>query len=98
MRNQCGEALSMEHGECMFIGRDSYSHHLQRDQEHPEKVLRLKMLEAAYALLNTDERYIPTLFDFTGKYQMEMFDLLQKPMEKEIGWKELSIESHNKLN
>lgn len=151
----------MEHGECMFVGRDSYWHiyadpelhepcrilffslpreflcefyqtlssvmressvtelsalhqlestpeinslfqswipYIQSDQELPEKVLRLKMVEAVYALLNTDERYIPTLFNFAGKCQMDMFDLLQKPVEKEIRWKELSFEPHNKLN
>lgn len=26
LRNQCGEALTVERGECAFIGRDSYSH------------------------------------------------------------------------
>lgn len=56
------------------------------------------MAEAAYALLNTDERYIPTLFDFAGKCRMDMFDLLQKPIEKEIRWQEFAFEPYNKLN
>lgn len=161
LRNQCGEALSMERGDCAFIGRDSYSHlyaepelgkpcrvlffslpreflcefyqtlpasiretfatersalhllestpeikslfqswipYIQNEQELPEKVLRLKMVEAVYALLNTDGRYIPTLFDFAGKCQMDIFDLLQKPIEKEIRWQELPFEPYNKLN
>lgn len=56
------------------------------------------MMEAIYALLNTDERYIPTLFDFAGKCQMDMFDLLQEPVEKEIKWQEFVFEPYSKLN
>lgn len=56
------------------------------------------MVEAVYALLNTDERYIPTLFDFAGKCRMDMFDLLQKPTEKEIRWQELPFEPHDKID
>ena len=63
-----------------------------------ETVLRLKMTEAVYALLNTDKRYIPTLFDFAGKCRMDMFDLLNKPMTKEIKWQELQFEPDSKLN
>lgn len=161
LRNQCGETLSMEQGDCAFIGRDSYSHlcaepelgkpcrvlffflprdflceyyqtlpesdrnlsveelsalhrleqtaniksifqswipYIQSGQELPDKVLRLKMMEAVYALLNTDGRYIPTLFDFAGKCQMDMFDLLQEPVEKEIKWQEFVFEPYSKLN
>jgi len=56
------------------------------------------MTEAVYALLNTDKRYIPTLFDFAGKCRMDMFDLLNKPMTKEIKWQELQFEPDSKLN
>lgn len=161
LRNQCGEALRMEQGDCAFIGRDSYLHlyaepesgkpcrgsffslpreflcefyqtlpasiressatelpalHLlksttelqsffqswipfiQGNQEISDTILRLKMVEAVYALLNTDERYVPTLFDFAGKCQMNMFDLLQEPMGKRIKWQEFAFEPDNKLN
>lgn len=161
LRNQCGEALRMEQGDCAFIGRDSYSYlyaepeqgkpcrglfftlqraflcefyqtlpasvretsstelpalhllestaetrslfqswfpYIQGNQDIPDKMLRLKMVEAVYALLNTDERYITTLFDFVGKCRMDMFDLLQKPIEKEIRWQEFNFEPYSKLN
>lgn len=161
LRNQCGEALRMEQGDCAFIGRDSYSYlyaepeqgkpcrglfftlqraflcefyqtlpasvretsstelpalhllestaetrslfqswfpYIQGNQDIPDKMLRLKMVEAVYALLNTDERYIPTLFYFVGKCRMDMFDLLQKPIEKEIRWQEFNFEPYSKLN
>lgn len=76
----------------------SWFPYIQGNQEIPDKMLRLKMVEAIYALLNTDERYIPTLFDFAGKCQMNMFDLLQEPMEKRIKWKEFAFEPDSKLN
>ncbi len=76
----------------------SWIPYIQSGQELPDKVLRLKMMEAVYALLNTDERYIPTLFDFAGKCQMDMFDLLQEPVEKEVRWRNLNFELLNKLN
>lgn len=76
----------------------SWIPYMQSGQELSDKVLRLKMMEAVYALLNTDERYIPTLFDFAGKCQMDMLDLLQEPMEKEIRWRNLNFELLSKLN
>ena len=42
--------------------------------------------------------FIPTLFDFAGKCRMDMFDLLNKPMTKEIRWQELQFEPDSKLN
>ena len=76
----------------------SWMPYMQEGQELPETVLRLKMVEAVHALLNTDKRYIPTLFDFAGKCRMDMFDLLNKPMTKEIEWQELQFEPDSKLN
>ena len=76
----------------------SWIPYMREGQEIPETVLRLKMTEAGYALLNTDKRYIPTLFDFAGKCRMDMFDLLNKPMTKEIKWRELQSEPDSKLN
>lgn len=161
LRNQCGETLGMERGDCAFIGRNSYSHlyaepesgkpcrglffslpreflcefyqtlpvsiressatelpalhllesatetrslfqswlpYIQSNREIPDKMLRLKMAETVSALLNTDKRYMPTLFDFAGNCRMDMFDLLQKPIEKEIKWHKLDFEPYSKLN
>ena len=68
------------------------------DGHHHVHLYSLKMTEAVYALLNTDKRYIPTLFDFAGKCRMDMFDLLNKPMTKEIRWQELQFEPDSKIN
>lgn len=73
----------------------SWVPYIQGNQDIPDKILRLKMVEAVYALLNTDERYIPTLFDFSGKCRMDMCDLLQKNIEKEICWQGLPFGSYN---
>lgn len=76
----------------------SWIPYIQEGQAIPETVLRLKMTEAIYALLDTDKRYIPTLFDFVGKCRMDLFDLLNKPMTKEIKWQKLQFEPDSKLN
>ena len=76
----------------------SWIPYMREGREISETVLRLKMTETVYALLNTDKRYIPTLFDFAGKCRMDMFDLLNKPMTKEIKWQELQFEPDSKLN
>lgn len=76
----------------------SWIPYMREGREISETVLRLKMTETVYALLNTDKRYIPTLFDFAGKCRIDMFDLLNKPMTKEIKWQELQFEPDSKLN
>lgn len=81
--------------ESLFL---SWKPYVQEKQEFPEAVLRLKMTEVVYSLLNTDKRYVSALFDFAGKCRMGMFDLLNKPTTKEIKWQELQFEPDNKLN
>lgn len=161
LRNQCGEALSVERGECAFIGRGSYSHlyaepntdapcrmaffsltrhflcefyqtldharwemfaeplsalhllphrpetesffhsllpYIQSGRELSEEVLRLKMIEITCTLLDTDKRYVPTLFDFSGTCRMNLLDLLRKEEDAEIKWRKMPNELYSKLN
>ena len=72
--------------------------YLQREQPLPEALLQLKTIEAAYTLINIDKRYAANLFDFAGKCGMDVFDLLKPRAERDIVWKEFSIEPDNKLN
>lgn len=76
----------------------SWVPYIQEKPAFSEAVLRLKMVEAVYALLKADERYISTLFDFAGKCPMNMFDLLKEPRAKEIQWLDLSFEPRGKTN
>lgn len=76
----------------------SWIPYIEEEVAFSEAVLRLKMIEAVYALLDTDKRYVPTLFDFAGKCRMDMFDLLKKPVAKEVKWQELIFEPDSKLN
>ncbi len=76
----------------------SWVPYIQEKPAFSEAVLRLKMVEAVYALLKADERYISTLFDFAGKCPMNMFDLLKEPRAKEIQWFDLSFEPRGKTN
>lgn len=161
LRNQCGETLTVERGECAFIGRDSYSHlyaepdadepcriaffsltrqflcefyqtldptcrempaeplsalhmlphrpeiesffhsllpYIRSSRELSEEVLRLKMIEISCTLLDTDKRYVPTLFDFSGTCGMNLFDLLRKEENAEIKWQQIPNELYSKLN
>lgn len=69
----------------------SWIPYIQKELELSDEVLRLKMTEAVQTLLNTTRKYIPILFDFAGECQMNVFDLLRKPMEREIKWQELKL-------
>lgn len=81
--------------ESLFL---SWKPYIEERQDLPEPVLRLKMTEAVYTLLNMDKRYISALFDFAGKCRMDMFDLLKRPVEKGMKWKNLLFEPDSKLN
>ena len=69
----------------------SWMPYVQEKQELSDEVLRLKMTETVQVLLNTTRKYIPILFDFAGECRMNVFDLLRKPVEREIKWQELKL-------
>ena len=72
--------------------------YIQNKQELSEELLRLKLVETIQTMLNITNRYASVLFDFAGKCQMNVFDLLKKPEEEDMEWKDLEIEPYNKLN
>ena len=91
LRNQCGEALSIVRGDCAFIGRDSYSQDVYKRQlfesvvpyfdagEKPsEDILKLKMIEGVYVLLNTDRNLYASLFDFVEPWKIDILDYLNE--------------------
>ena len=69
----------------------SWIPYIQKELEVSDEVLRLKMTETVQTLLNTTRKYIPVLFDFAGECRMNVFDLLRKPVEREIKWQELKL-------
>lgn len=76
----------------------SWMPYIQNKQELSEELLRLKLVETIQTMLNITNRYASVLFDFAGKCQMNVFDLLRKPEEEDMEWKDLEIEPYNKLN
>lgn len=52
--------------------------YVRSGREPSEEVLRLKMIEIACTLLDTDKRYVPTLFDLNGTCRLKLLDLLKK--------------------
>lgn len=63
-----------------------------------DEVLRLKMIELSCTLLDTDERYVLTLFDFSGTCGMNLLDLLRKEEDTEIKWRKMPNELYCKMN
>ena len=49
-------------------------------------------------MLDTDKRYVPTLFDFSGTCGMNLLDLLRKEEDVEIKWQKILNELYSKLN
>lgn len=72
--------------------------YIRSGRELSDEVLRLKMIEISCTLLDTDKRYVPTLFDFSGTCGMNLLDLLRKEEEAEIRWRKMPSELYNKLN
>lgn len=62
----------------------SFVPYLQCGQMLPNDLLRIKMIEAARGLLDTNSRYAINLFDFASRCEMNVLDLLSK--QKEIGF------------
>ncbi|MCD8251402.1 MAG: AraC family transcriptional regulator [Phocaeicola dorei] len=76
----------------------SLTPYFQCVKELSPEIARLKMAEAAYALLNIDKRYADTLFDFTCTCKMNIFDLLAEYEERGFVWKELQYDYPNNIN
>lgn len=57
----------------------------------PHKLLRLKMAEAIYALLNTDRRFLSTLFNFAGVVKLNLLDILNETEADIIQWQNSMI-------
>lgn len=72
--------------------------YIRSGRELSDEVLRLKMIEITCTLLDTDKRYVPTLFDFSGTCGMNLLDLLRKEEEAEIRWQKMPNELYSKMN
>ena len=72
--------------------------YIRSGRELSDEVLRLKMIELSCTLLDTDKRYVPTLFDFSGTCGMNLLDLLRNEEKAEIRWRKISDELYSKLN
>lgn len=72
--------------------------YIRSGRELSDEVLRLKMIEISCTLLDTDKRYVSTLFDFSGTCGMNLLDLLRKEEEAEIRWRKMQNELYSKMN
>lgn len=55
-----------------------------------EEVLKLKMVEGLYVLLNTDENLYASLFDFVDPWKIDIMDFLNKNYMCDLSMKEIA--------
>ena len=59
---------------------------------------QMSIVRRSENMLDTDKRYVPTLFDFSGTCGMNLLDLLRKEEDVEIKWQKILNELYSKLN
>lgn len=55
-----------------------------------EGMMNLKLMEGVYSLLNIDERFFPTLFDFTEPWKIDILDYLNENFMYELSIEEIA--------
>ncbi len=55
-----------------------------------DEVLKLKMIEGVYALLNTDINLYASLFDFTDPWKIDILDFMEKNYMNELSMEEIA--------
>lgn len=55
-----------------------------------EEIMSLKLLEGIYSLLNMDERFFPTLFDFTDPWKIDLQEFMNKNYMYELSMEEIA--------
>lgn len=55
----------------------SMTPYFNSDIKPSEDIMRLKLMEGVYSLLNIDKRFFPTLFDFTEPWKIDILDFLE---------------------
>jgi hypothetical protein len=56
-----------------------------------DELLKLKMAEGVYVLLNTDKCFYSSLFDFTGPWKIDILDYLNENCMYDLSMEENSV-------
>lgn len=63
-----------------------------------EEVLKLKMAEGIYAILNTDISLYASLFDFVDRWKIDIMDFMEKNYKNELTMKEMAYYTGRSLS
>lgn len=64
--------------------------YLESDMKPSEELLKLKMTEGAFVLLNTDKELYASLFDFTEPWKIDIFDYLSENYMFDLSMEEIA--------
>lgn len=63
-----------------------------------EEILKLKMTEGVYAILNTDESLYASLFDFVDQWKIDIIDFMEKNYKNELSMQEIAYYTGRSLS
>lgn len=63
-----------------------------------EEILKLKMTEGMYAILNTDESLYASLFDFVDPWKIDIMDFMEKNYRNELSMAEMAYYTGRSLS
>lgn len=74
---------------------ESFLPFISHSQEVPDDLVRLKMAEAAYVLMNLGYRFHSTIFDFSRPNELTMMEVVSCPYINELQWNPKLITINN---
>ncbi len=63
-----------------------------------EEILKLKMTEGVYAILNTDKSLYASLFDFVDQWKIDIIDFMEKNYKNELSMQEIAYYTGRSLS
>lgn len=80
--------------ESLFLSMVPY---FESDIEPQDELIEMKMQEGVISLLNIDENFYPTLFDFTEPWKIDILDFLNKNYMYDLTMKEIASYTRRSL-
>lgn len=64
--------------------------YFETETKPSEEILKLKMIEGVYAILNTDESLYASLFDFVDPWKIDILDFMEKNYTNDLTMQEMA--------
>ncbi len=68
----------------------SMTAYLDASVKPSEEMMRLKLMEGVYSLLNIDKRFFPTLFDFTEPWKIDLLEFIEQNYSYDLSLEEIA--------